>query len=136
MLLSPSLRVRYCLLLLHFAAFGVAALLPRPWFFLAWAVIALHLPWVLRARQQVVSLQVLPEGKIAVFMLNGKRLDAELLPSSRITSWLMVLHLRHDEGRIDLLVLPDSAPAEALRQWRVWLRWDLPAQRNRQASVP
>ena len=135
-LLTPSCRARYCLLGLHLTAVGVVALLPRPWSLGALAVIALHLLWALRPRLQVASLQALPEGKVAIFMANGERLEAELLPSSRITAWLMVLHLRHGTGRQDLVLWPDSAPQEVLRQWRVWLRWELPAQRKRQTSVP
>lgn len=123
----PSRHARYSLIGLHLAAAGVACLLPLPWKTGALAAIAMYLVWNYRLQNQIVSLQALPEGRIAVFMASGEQIETDVLPSSRVISWLMVLHLRHDAGRYNLVLWPDSAPAEILRQWRVWLRWGLPA---------
>ena len=52
--------------------------------------------------------------------------EAEVLPSSYVSSWLVVVNLGAGgrRGR-SLVLLPDCAPAEDLRQLRVWLRWRL-----------
>ncbi|SFN33841.1 hypothetical protein SAMN05660284_01247 [Formivibrio citricus] len=135
LLLSPSRFARYGLIGLHLAAAGVACLLPMPWRAAALAAVILHGLWhCLRSTPEVISLQALPEGRVAVFMASGERLEAECLPSSRIVSKLIVLHLRHAAGRQDVLLWPDCAPAEILRQWRVWLRWGLPAVLRKMAD--
>lgn len=74
-----------------------------------------------------VSLQALADGRVALIGADGAQHEADLLPSSRVMGWLVVLHLRHPAGREQVVLWPDSAPAEVLRQWRVWLRWQVPA---------
>ena len=52
--------------------------------------------------------------------------DAEVLPSSYASDWLVVVNLRGSgrRGR-SLVLLPDCAEAGELRRLRVWLRWRL-----------
>jgi hypothetical protein len=52
--------------------------------------------------------------------------EAEILPSSYVSSWLVVVNLAPSgtRGR-SLVLLPDCALAEELRRLRVWLRWRL-----------
>ena len=52
--------------------------------------------------------------------------EAEVLPSSYASDWLVVVNLRGSgqRGR-SLVLLPDCAAAEELRRLRVWLRWRL-----------
>ena len=47
-----------------------------------------------------------------------------LLPSTMVTPWLTVLHLRHvDNRRTHIVILPDSLCQDDYRRLRVWLRW-------------
>jgi toxin CptA len=49
---------------------------------------------------------------------------ASLLPSTRVTPWLTVLHLRDDnDRRTHIVILPDSLGQDDYRRLRVWLRW-------------
>jgi len=52
--------------------------------------------------------------------------EAEVLDSSYVSGWLVVVNLGASgrRGR-SLVLLPDCAAAEELRQLRVWLRWRL-----------
>ena len=52
--------------------------------------------------------------------------EAEILPSSYASDWLVVVNLRGSGRRSrSLVLLPDCAAAEELRRLRVWLRWRL-----------
>lgn len=79
------------------------------------------------------SMMVLADGRIRLMMAEGKEVDFVLLPSSRVLGVLMVLHLQGDGQRVNIVLWPDSAPAECLRQWRIWLRWQWPALQKKQA---
>ncbi len=46
-----------------------------------------------------------------------------VLADSVATPWLIVLRLERRQGRSSLVLLPDSAPVDTLRQLRVLLRW-------------
>lgn len=57
---------------------------------------------------------------------SGQWQEAEVLPSSYTSDWLVVVNLRGSDRRHRALVLlPDCAAAEELRRLRVWLRWRL-----------
>ncbi|AZN36065.1 protein YgfX [Iodobacter ciconiae] len=77
------------------------------------------------------SVMALPDGQLRLAMGDGKEVDAALLPSSRVLGSLIILHLVGEGRRINLVLWPDSAPAECLRQWRVWLRWQWPVLQKR-----
>lgn len=52
--------------------------------------------------------------------------EAEILPSSYVSNWLVVVNLGAG-GRLgrSQVLLTDCAEAEELRQLRIWLRWRL-----------
>lgn len=52
--------------------------------------------------------------------------EAEVLDSSYVSDWMVVVNLGAGgrRGR-SLVLLPDCAAAEELRQLRIWLRWRL-----------
>ena len=57
---------------------------------------------------------------------SGQWREAEILPSSYASEWLVVVNLGGSDRRHPALVLlPDCAAAEELRRLRVWLRWRL-----------
>lgn len=84
----------------------------------------------------VSALLALPGGLVRLTLSDGKEADAELLPTSRVLGSLMVLHFSHEGRRINLVLWPDSAPAEVLRQWRVWLRWQWPLLQKKAGQDP
>ena len=74
--------------------------------------------------ETIVLIRVCSEGGFQLFDAQGGELSAHLLPSSVVTPLLIVLHFEDEfKHKINLVLWPDSAPAESLRQWRVWLRW-------------
>lgn len=91
---------------------------------LAWAW---HLAQALQRGRR--SLRVLELGaKGSARWQDGSRQwhEDEILPSSYVSSWLVVVNLGAGgrRGR-SLVLLPDCAAAEELRQLRIWLRWCL-----------
>ncbi|MEN9657609.1 MAG: hypothetical protein RL571_1074 [Pseudomonadota bacterium] len=133
LVLSPSRWEKRWLYLSH----GCAALacLFSPWLWAITFVVAFSLFRSLRRPRLVVAnLQALIDGAIRLTLADGQSLDAQLLPSSRVLGGLMVLHLQCNAQRIHLLLWPDSAGAESLRQWRVWLRWQWPKLQAQQAE--
>ncbi len=57
--------------------------------------------------------------------------EAEILPSSYVSAWLMVVNLVGSDRRPrPVILLPDCAAAEELRGLRVWLRWQHPRRVN------
>ena len=123
--ISPSILARRWLIVLHLVAATVALALPWRWLAMAWLLIAAHFCWMRRySNPQPVWLRVLPEGFVEVVWPDGASRQMVVQSSSITTAWLTVLHLQDERGRLHLALWPDSARADALRQWRVWLRWN------------
>ncbi len=55
----------------------------------------------------------------------GQWHEAEILPGSYVSNWLLVVMLRAGGRRRALVLLPDASSSEELRRLRVWLRWRL-----------
>jgi toxin CptA len=91
---------------------------------LAWAW---HLAQVLQLRRRAArALELDAQGRARWQDGSGQWQEAEILPSSYASDWLVVLKLRASGGRDrSLVLLPDSAAPEELRRLRVWLRWRL-----------
>lgn len=68
-------------------------------------------------------LRVGESGGIELQFSQGQVATMQVLPSSVVTAHFIVLHLANAERRVNLVVWPDSAPAEVLRQWRIYLLW-------------
>ncbi len=73
-----------------------------------------------RRLQSIHRLQVLPEG-YRLITLQGE-FDLVEGQHTRLTPWLVILHLRTTKRVFHLPLLPDSASADDLRRLRVWLR--------------
>jgi hypothetical protein len=91
---------------------------------LAWAW---HLAQALhRTAGTVCALELAAEGNARWQDGSGQWYEAEILPSSYVSSWLVVVNLGAGGGRRrSLVLLPDCAAADDLRRMRVWLRWRL-----------
>ena len=91
---------------------------------LAWAS---HLAQALqRGNRAARALELGAQNRARWQDASGKWHEAEILPSSYASDWLIVVNLRGSgPHRRSLVLLPDSAAAEELRRLRVWLRWRL-----------
>jgi hypothetical protein len=91
---------------------------------LAWAA---HLAQALqRGKRAARALELDAQGRARWQDGSGRLQEAEILPSSYASGWLVVVNLRESGRRGRSLVLvPDCAAAEELRRLRVWLRWRL-----------
>jgi toxin CptA len=91
---------------------------------LTWAS---HLAQALqRGGRAARALELDAQGRARWQDVSGQWQEAEILPSSYASDWLIVVNMRGSgrRGR-SLVLLPDSAAAEELRRLRVWLRWRL-----------
>jgi toxin CptA len=80
----------------------------------------------LQARRKVRCLELGTEGAARWQDGAGQWHQAEVLPDTFVSQWLIVLNLAEGGRRsFSLVLLCDSAPADELRQLRVWLRWRL-----------
>ncbi|HEV7855513.1 MAG TPA: protein YgfX [Herminiimonas sp.] len=60
----------------------------------------------------------------AEYSANQHGEPVRLLPASTLWPWLMVLHFRHENGRISILtILPDAVGEESFRALLVACRW-------------
>jgi toxin CptA len=125
LVLVPSCWERRWLYLSH--ACAALACVFSPWLWAITLVVAFSLYRSLYRRPRMPSsVMAMPDGLIRLAFADGKELDSTLQPSSRVLGGLIILHLLADTQRINLLLWPDSAPSECLRQWRVWLLWQWP----------
>lgn len=127
---TPSIFIRRWLCILYVLAGITAFFLTWLICLLAWLGMAGYFFWQWRHPAREGYLQAGSDGRV-ILNINGYQQQAEILPSSVITAWVMVLHLRLDEGETSLVLGPDSAEGDALCQWRTWLRWTLPALQRR-----
>ena len=135
--LAVSLRPsRLLALLLGGACLGAVALLlllPLPGWGKAlataamlgggWHALRRH-AW-LRAAQSIRGIEVNVRGELRCRTPAQDWQPAQVLGSSTVTPWLVVLNLRFEGRRLarHAVLLPDSADAATLRRLRVWLRW-------------
>ena len=118
-----SIWRRGFLLLVFSMAFIACILLKSLLGFALLAILCLILWFYWQKKELVISLGVQESGEVEVCFRQGQTELMRLLPSSVVTDVLIVLHLQNAQRRLALVLWPDSAPSEVLRQWRVYLRW-------------
>lgn len=130
--LRPSRLLALALTLIAAAALACAWIsLPDLAFAPVAAGIALAWAWHLaqalqRGRSAARTLELNATGGARCQDGQGQWLDAEILPGSYVSGWLIVLILgAGGRRRRSLVLLPDAAATEELRRLRVWLRWRL-----------
>ncbi|AOX99044.1 protein YgfX [Jeongeupia sp. USM3] len=123
--LRPSRLRRRLAVVVGLAAIASAAASPWPWN-LAGAVWLAIAAWFERRRVAPAGIAARDDGTVVLEWPDGLTTPARILPSSRVGLWLVALRLDGAHGRSSLLLWPDSADAETLRQWRIWLCWARP----------
>lgn len=127
----PSRFYTTVLLCLHVGVLLLLCLLPTSW---EWRLLLMALfgvqvvvayrAWYSHRKLQWISLE---QGRLRI-KVDGEML-AVLAGSSRLVSYrLIVLPVRNAFYRKTLLLFPDMATAEDLRQLRVWLNFQTPRQ--------
>lgn len=80
-----------------------------------------------RARNAVTAITVHDDGRCELETRDGGVLAGAVLGTTFVSSPLVVVNVRLDDGRrTSVVLLPDSAAAEDLRALRVWLRYRCP----------
>lgn len=112
---------------------AIAAVTPMPRALaaaIAFLVVALGLEAMqrvalLRGPYAVRALRMQRNGEIEVECASGARHEGHIAPGCFVAPWLVVVRWRRSGARRDatVLLLPDMAPADALRRLRVLLRW-------------
>lgn len=95
------------------------------------AILPIILIFYWRQPEPVQGLIAQASGEIELQNRQGERQFMQLLPSTVVTPLLIILHLKGTGRRQSVVLWPDSASAESLRQWRVWLRWIWPSLQAR-----
>jgi toxin CptA len=77
------------------------------------------------AGDAIVDLLLRQGGGCELTTRAGTRLTGQVLGSTFVSPWLTVINvgLRAGRGRRSVVLAPDSADTDALRQLRVWLRY-------------
>ncbi len=122
--LKPSRILAVALTIAHaLAAAGMALTrLPAPAKLMLGLFIALSLVRWLRWRP-TPSLTLKADGGLEIARRDGSRREAQVLPSTTVFPWLIVLSFRVD-GEKESLPLPvDALGIEAHRHLRLWLKW-------------
>ena len=130
--LRPSRVLALALTLMAAAALACAWIsLPALAFAPVAAGVALAWTWhCAQALQQgagaVRTLELGVQGGVRLQDGRGAWQEAEILPDSYVSGWLIVVNMATGgRRRRSLVLLPDAAAAEDLRRLRVWLRWRL-----------
>ncbi|MGL6041296.1 MAG: protein YgfX [Deefgea sp.] len=130
--MSPASSWRRGFLLLIFSFALLSCIWLKSLLSIALATILLFfLVFYWRRKEMISQLLVLESGELEVRDQQGQVEIMRVLPSSVVTEMLVVLHLKNERRKLAVVVWPDSAPSEVLRQWRVWLRWTWPSQQDR-----
>lgn len=135
LVLKPSRRLTYILVLVSLFASVLVICLPFTWLCKA----ALLLMIVLATAYSVAcdALLILPwschlltlnkNNEIVLTQKNGKSFVVIVLPTSLVRHQLTVINMR-GKGQLwsrNMVILADSADAEEARRWWVWLKWGL-----------
>lgn len=85
---------------------------------------------LLKLTWSFTSLNINAQNQLQLVRKNGKRLEVSVQENTVVTPYLTVLNCQLNEAVFlqrlfthHVLILPDTADAEAYRRLRVWLRW-------------
>lgn len=78
-----------------------------------------RMPW------SIDALEIGADGSLRVHLPRRGWREAQVLDSSYVTPWLVVMHLQVDGVRLmqPVTIIGDMADPDALRRLRVWMKW-------------
>jgi len=131
--LRPSRILAAILVIAHGAALAAVALAGMPAWLQQWVltvslvVNVVFEVWkaaLLRAPNAVVAIEIARDDTLSIQTRRGKWVSCEVLGSSYVVSFMVILDLKGKDGAgRRAVILPDSLDAEDFRKLRVWLRW-------------
>jgi len=130
--LRESRWQRRFLVSLHVFAVLTAATLPQPWLLLALGFAGASYCRVFWPFAPFCELAWQEDGLLAWRKADGSAGRGQVLATSLVTPHLWLLNIRSQEGLICLPVWFDSADPQALRRWRIYLRWKISEQQGNQ----
>jgi toxin CptA len=79
--------------------------------------------------KSIIKLELTARAEFFVTQRDGQKIKAEVLTTSFVAWYLVMLNLRLPDGRLarHVVLMPDMLDGEAFRRLRVWLRWGHPA---------
>ena len=135
LVLKPSRRLAYLLLLVSVAAGVVLLCIPISYLFkLALPLLitlgsaySIAADALLALPRSTILLTLDKENDIVLTQKNGKSFVVTILPTSLVMPQLTVLNLRFKGQYLprSVVILADSADCRQARLWRVWLKWGL-----------
>jgi hypothetical protein len=91
---------------------------------------------LLRKPGALIALHINVDGTVRCRSRSGDWHSVEIGRQTYASPWLVVLRLAgFPDGVCRVVLLPDSADAEALRRLRAWLQWGREAQPRRDARL-
>jgi hypothetical protein len=130
--LRTSRSQRRFICLLHALAFLVALTLPPPYSLAVLGITAAaycHAAW---PRPAMTELAWREDGQFCWRLDDGRCGEGRLSAASLVTVPVWLLQVDTHTGRISVPVWFDSADAQALRRWRIFLGWYLSEQDRKQ----
>jgi len=133
MVLQPSTTLAALLLSAGLAACLILLFMPLPLWLQAAAIALISLATIWHVAQSallllpksIIKLELTSKAEFFVTRRDGQKIKAEVLTTSFVAWYLVLLNLKLPERRLarHVVLVPEMLDGEALRRLRVWLRW-------------
>lgn len=133
LVLQPSRMLTVLLLSVSLAACLILLCMPVLSWLKALAILLIGLATIwhvaknalLLLSKSIIKLELTSEAEFFVTQRDGQKIKAEVLTTSFVAWYLVMLNLKLPDGRLarHVVLMPDMLDGEAFRQLRVWLRW-------------
>lgn len=133
LVLQPSRMLTVLLLSVSLAACLILLCMPVLSWLKALAILLISLATIwhvaknalLLLSKSIIKLELTSEAEFFVTQRDGQKIKAEVLTTSFVAWYLVMLNLKLPDSRLvrHVVLMPDMLDGEAFRQLRVWLRW-------------
>lgn len=133
LVLQPSRMLTVLLLSVSLAACLILLCMPVLSWLKASAILLIGLATIwhvaknalLLLSKSIIKLELTSEAEFFVTQRDGQKIKAEVLTTSFVAWYLVMLNLKLPHSRLvrHVVLMPDMLDGEAFRQLRVWLRW-------------
>ena len=132
-MLQPSRMLTVLLLSVSLAACLILLCMPVALWLKALAILLVSLATIwhvaknalLLLSNSIIKLELTTKAEFFVTQRDGQKIKAEVLTTSFVAWYLVMLNLKLPDSRLvrHVVLMPDMLDGEAFRQLRVWLRW-------------
>lgn len=133
LVLQPSRMLTVLLLSVSLAACLILLCMPVLSWLKALAILLIGLATIwhvaknalLLLSKSIIKLELTTKAEFFVTQRDGQKIKAEVLTTSFVAWYLVMLNLKLPDSRLvrHVVLMPDMLDGEAFRQLRVWLRW-------------